>query len=124
IARHGAERIVVALDTRRSDAGWSLPVAGWTETAAVLLDELAPRYARAGARHLLCTDIARDGMMSGPNLDLYRHLAQIAPSMHVQASGGVRDLDDLRSLDGTASAVILGRSLLEGRLDLGEALAC
>ena len=124
IARHGAERIVVALDTRRSDAGWSLPVAGWTETAAVLLDELAPRYARAGARHLLCTDIARDGMMSGPNLDLYRHLAQIAPSMQVQASGGVRDLDDLRSLDGTASAVILGRSLLEGRLDLGEALAC
>ena len=99
-------------------------MAGWTETAAVLLDELAPRYARAGARHLLCTDIARDGMMSGPNLDLYRHLAQIAPSMHVQASGGVRDLDDLRSLDGTASAVILGRSLLEGRLDLGEALAC
>jgi phosphoribosylformimino-5-aminoimidazole carboxamide ribotide isomerase len=124
IARHGAERIVVALDTRRSDAGWSLPVAGWTETAAVLLDELAPRFAGAGARHLLCTDIARDGMLSGPNLDLYRHLAKIAPSMQVQASGGVRDLDDLRCLDGTASAVILGRSLLEGRLDLGEALAC
>ncbi|SFN23585.1 1-(5-phosphoribosyl)-5-[(5-phosphoribosylamino)methylideneamino] imidazole-4-carboxamide isomerase [Dokdonella immobilis] len=124
IARHGADRIVVALDTRRSDAGWSLPVAGWTETAGVLLDELAPRYAGAGARHLLCTDIARDGMLSGPNLELYRHLAQVAPSMQVQASGGVRDLDDLRSLQGIAAAVILGRSLLEGRLDLGDALAC
>jgi phosphoribosylformimino-5-aminoimidazole carboxamide ribotide isomerase len=124
IARHGADRIVVALDTRRSDAGWSLPVTGWTETAGDLLDELAPRYARAGARHLLCTDIARDGMLSGPNLDLYRYLRQIAPSLDVQASGGVRDLDDVRALRAIAAAVILGRSLLEGRFELGEALAC
>ena len=86
----------------RSDGRWSLPVAGWTETAAATLDELAPRYARAGARHLLCTDIARDGMLSGPNLDLYAHLAQIAPALAVQASGGVRDSPTCVRCDGEA----------------------
>ncbi len=120
----GADRIVVALDTRQQDGRWTLPVSGWTEAAGMFLDDLAPRYERAGACSLLCTDIDRDGMLSGPNLDLYTHLAQIAPTLAVQASGGVRDLGDVRALQGRAAAVILGRSLLEGRLDLAEALAC
>lgn len=120
----GADRIVVALDTRQQDGRWTLPVSGWTEAAGMFLDDLAPRYERAGACSLLCTDIDRDGMLSGPNLELYTHLAQIAPTLAVQASGGVRDLGDVRALQGRAAAVILGRSLLEGRLDLAEALAC
>lgn len=126
IARYGADRICIALDTRADAAGWwTLPVAGWTEVAQSGLDELALRYARAGARHLLCTDIERDGMMSGPNLALYTHLRQIVPDLAVQASGGVRGVDDLRQLrDGGASAAILGRSLLEGRLALADALRC
>ena len=121
---YGAERLVIALDTREVDGVWTLSSAGWTEAAAVTLDELAPRYEQAGARHLLCTDIARDGMLSGPNLDLYAHLAQIVPRLAVQASGGVRDIDDVKALQGRASGVILGRSLLEGHLDLGEAFRC
>ena len=125
IALHGAERIVIALDTRLLDAMWTLSAAGWTEAAALTLDELAPRFAAAGARHLLCTDIARDGMLSGPNLDLYAYLGALAPTMGVQASGGVRDLADVHALRATpAAAVILGRSLLEGHLDLAEAFQC
>ena len=124
IGSYGAERLVIALDTREIDGVWTLSSAGWTEAAASTLDELAPRYEQAGARHLLCTDIARDGMLSGPNLDLYAHLACIVPSLAVQASGGVRDLADVKSLQGKAAGVILGRSLLEGQLDLGEALTC
>lgn len=125
IAGFGAPRIVVALDTRRVGARWTLPVSGWTENVAPTLDELAPRYARAGARHLLCTDIARDGMLSGPNLEIYVHLAAIAPGVALQASGGVRDVKDVRALgDGPADAVILGRSLLEGGLTIEDALAC
>ena len=122
----GAERLCVALDTRQGgDGRWSLPVKGWTEASPTDLDELAPRYARAGVRHLLCTDIARDGMLSGPNLDLYTHLLAIAPGVEAQASGGVRDADDLRALrDRGAAAAILGRSLLEGRMTLREALSC
>ncbi|MEO7013958.1 MAG: 1-(5-phosphoribosyl)-5-[(5-phosphoribosylamino)methylideneamino] imidazole-4-carboxamide isomerase [Dokdonella sp.] len=124
IGTYGAERLVIALDTREIDGVWTLSSAGWTEAAAVTLDELAPRYQKAGARHLLCTDIARDGMLSGPNLDLYAHLARIAPGLAVQASGGVRDVADVKALQGKAAGVILGRSLLEGHLDVAGALQC
>ena len=120
----GADRLVIALDTREVDGRWALSSAGWTEPVAPTLDELAPRYEQAGARHLLCTDIARDGMLSGPNLGLYSQLARIAPALSVQASGGVRDCDDIKALHGAAAAVILGRSLLEGHVDLAEALQC
>ncbi|HJU40008.1 MAG TPA: HisA/HisF-related TIM barrel protein [Tahibacter sp.] len=125
IARHGAERICVALDTRNEAGRWRLPSAGWTENEAATLDELAPRYAAAGAKHLLCTDIARDGMLAGPNVALYRHLRALAPRLHVQASGGVRDVADVRDVrDAGCAGVVLGRSLLEGRLTLADALSC
>jgi phosphoribosylformimino-5-aminoimidazole carboxamide ribotide isomerase len=126
LAEFGAERLCIALDTRRDDGGrWTLPAKGWTESSPLDLDALAPRYLGAGARHLLCTDITRDGMLSGPNLDLYAHLLRIAPGAQLQASGGVRDVADLRALrDSGAAGAILGRSLLEGRMTLAEALQC
>ena len=123
--KHGAERLTLALDTRRIDGRWTLPSAGWTETEARTLDELAPWFAVHGARHLLCTDIDRDGMLAGFNLDLYRHLADSVPQLAVQASGGVRSLDDIRAARAAgARGVILGRALLEGRFTVEEALAC
>ena len=126
ISRYGAARICIALDTRRADDGtWTLPVRGWTSPSARTLDELAPHYASSGAAHLLCTDIDCDGMLSGPNVELYKHLGRIAPTLAIQASGGVRDTHDIRSLRGLGlSGVILGRSLLEGRLTLADALSC
>jgi phosphoribosylformimino-5-aminoimidazole carboxamide ribotide isomerase len=125
LAEFGAERLTLALDTRRVDDRWALPSAGWTELEARTLDELVPWYAARGARHLLCTDIDRDGMLAGFNLALYRHLADSAPSLAVQASGGVRSLDDIRAArEAGAAGVILGRALLEGRFSLSEALAC
>jgi phosphoribosylformimino-5-aminoimidazole carboxamide ribotide isomerase len=125
LAWHGAERLTIALDTRRIDGCWTLPSAGWTERETRTLDELAPWYAARGARHLLCTDIERDGMLAGFNLDLYRHLADSVPQLAVQASGGVRSLEDIRAAsDAGARGVILGRALLEGRFTVEEALAC
>jgi len=122
----GAERLTIALDARQADDGrWLLPVHGWTETADVTLDVLAQRYAQAGMRHLLCTDIARDGMLSGPNIDLYRHLSNLLPGVAVQASGGVRsgaDVADAKAVG--CGGAILGKALLEGRMTLQEALAC
>lgn len=126
IAEFGAERITVALDARQDEQGvWRLPVHGWTETAAATLDELAVRFAAGGLRHLLSTDIARDGMLTGPNADLYAHLAEIAPSLQVQASGGVREVADVANAKRKGCAgIVLGRALLEGKLSLPEALAC
>ncbi len=120
----GNERVTVALDTRQDREGiWRLPVHGWTETAAGTLQDMARRYAEHGLRHLLCTDITRDGMMTGPNLALYRLLSEAVPGLELQASGGVRDLDDVLQAQAQGCAgIVLGRSLLEGRLQLPEAL--
>lgn len=125
--RHfGVERITVALDARQApDGRWQLPTAGWTEHSGIELDPLLRRYADAGLCHLLCTDIDRDGMLAGFNLDLYRHLASSVPPLALQASGGVRSLDDIRAARAAgAQGVILGRALLEGRFTLKEALTC
>lgn len=122
----GPERLTIALDARQAEDGrWLLPVHGWTETAEDTLDVLAQRYAEAGMQHLLCTDIARDGMLSGPNIDLYRHLAARLPGVAVQASGGVRDADDVAQAKAVGcGGAILGKALLEGRMTLEGALAC
>lgn len=124
IGEFGADRITVALDARRDEAGaWRLPVHGWTETGTQTLDELARRYEAGGLRHLLSTDIARDGMLSGPSLALYAHVRAIAPGLEVQASGGVSAIGDVAAVRAAGCAgVVLGRALLEGRFGLGEAL--
>lgn len=130
LARFGPERITVALDARQDESGqWQLPTAGWTQTSGVELEALLRRYADAGLQHLLCTDIARDGMLAGPNLGLYRMLVSIAPQVHVQASGGVRDAADvLAAGEAGCAGAVLGKALLEGRIDLAalcrEAAPC
>lgn len=126
VAEFGVERITVALDARQDQRGvWRLPVHGWTKTAAASLDRLAVRFANGGLKHLLSTDIARDGMLSGPNSELYAHLQAIAPSLQVQASGGVREVADVAAAKQQGCAgIVLGRALLEGKLDLAGALAC
>jgi len=123
IQRFGAERIVVALDTREVDGCWRLPVHGWTEASALGLDDALTFYGRHGLRHLLSTDIARDGMLSGPNLSLYARILALAPALAVQASGGVRGIDDVRAARAAGCAgVVLGKALLEGLIELPAAL--
>lgn len=125
IARFGPERLVLALDVRREAGAWQLPVDGWTRDSGVRLEDLAQVYVGAGAHHVLCTDVARDGMLGGVNRGLYRDLHRLAPGLAVQASGGVSGLDDVRDVRAAgASAVVLGRALLEQRFSLGDALAC
>lgn len=126
LGEFGAERLTIALDTRQgADGVWRLPVHGWTETADATLDELATRYAAAGLRHLLCTDISRDGMLSGPNIELYAHLSALLPGVAVQASGGVRDVADICAAKAAGcGGAVLGKALLEGHLQLEEALSC
>jgi phosphoribosylformimino-5-aminoimidazole carboxamide ribotide isomerase len=123
LQRFGADKITVALDAREVDGQWLLPTAGWTENSGVVLDDLLTRYAEAGLRHVLCTDIDRDGMLAGPNLSLYRRVGKLAPSLKLQASGGVRDIADIiGARDAGCSGAVLGKALLEGRFDLAEAM--
>lgn len=126
IGRYGSEQVTVALDVREdAKGGWSPSSHGWTRDSGCSLESLVVQYEQAGLHHLLCTDISRDGMLSGPNFQLYRRISTWGARLSVQASGGARDLDDvvLAKASGCAG-IVLGKSLLEGRLDLAEALRC
>jgi len=114
----GPERLVLAFDVRLDDEGtpW-LRTRGWTEDAGLSLWDAIESYRDAGLRHLLCTDVARDGAMTGPNLELYAACAARFPGIAVQASGGVRHLADLEALRATgATDAIIGKALLDGRI--------
>lgn len=114
----GAESLVLALDVRIDEDGRAAVVThGWRDTTSLSIDDAIDAYAGAGLRHLLCTDVSRDGAMTGPNVDLYRELQVRYPALELQASGGVRDLADLELLRSAGvAAAITGRALLDGRL--------
>jgi phosphoribosylformimino-5-aminoimidazole carboxamide ribotide isomerase len=124
LERFGNDRMTIALDARADDAGvLRLPVHGWTEASGLALFDLLKRYADAGLRHLLCTDIARDGMLAGLNLGLYREIAARFPDVAVQASGGVATLDDVTGAKAVGcGGAILGKALLDGRFSVEEAV--
>ncbi len=126
LVEFGSERLTIALDARQdADGSWSLPTHGWTAGSGQLLPVLVRCYAAGGLQHLLCTDIGRDGMLSGPNFDLYRELRALEPALQLQASGGARDLADVAAArEAGCAGIVLGKALLEGNLKLDEALAC
>lgn len=124
IEKHGGDRVTVALDTREVDGEWRLPTAGWTRNEGTSLPFLLSLYLGTGLRHLLCTDIGRDGMLAGPNIALYREVLEHSPRVALQASGGVRDLADIEhAREAGCGGVVLGKALLEGRFALRDALA-
>lgn len=115
----GGERVGLALDVRLDGSGAPLvQTRGWTRSTATTLWEALDRYSGTGLRHVLCTDIARDGALEGPNLTLYAACVARYPSLDWQASGGVRDATDLEALAATGvAAAVSGKALLEGRVD-------
>ncbi|WP_153396385.1 1-(5-phosphoribosyl)-5-[(5-phosphoribosylamino)methylideneamino]imidazole-4-carboxamide isomerase [Ornithinicoccus halotolerans] len=125
LQRFGPERLTVALDTRTAEDGsWVLPVSGWTSVAEQDLPSVLGHYAADGLRHLLCTDIGRDGTLAGPNLNLYTMLTRSAPQVRIQASGGARHVPDVRGTRKVGCAgIVLGKAILEGRLTVTEAVA-
>jgi phosphoribosylformimino-5-aminoimidazole carboxamide ribotide isomerase len=118
----GPDRIVLAFDVRIDDGGTPrLTTHGWeAQTDASLWDAVAA-YLPCGAQHVLCTDVARDGALTGPNVALYAEACRRFPGVRWQASGGVSIGADLRALAETgAAAVISGRALLEDRIPAKE----
>ncbi|HSN50931.1 MAG TPA: 1-(5-phosphoribosyl)-5-[(5-phosphoribosylamino)methylideneamino]imidazole-4-carboxamide isomerase [Woeseiaceae bacterium] len=117
----GADRIVLALDVTIDDTGPMLATHGWTQSSGLGLWDLMDRYASIGASHLLCTDIGRDGAMSGPNVELYAAILRRYPGVRLQASGGVRDIADMERLrDLGVPAAITGKALLDGKISAAE----
>lgn len=118
----GPDTIVLALDVKLSDTGTPLlTTQGWTENSSTSLWDCLDAYGDAGVRHVLCTDVARDGAMTGPNFQLYVEILLRYPELQLQASGGVRDIDDLELLrEIGVPAAITGRALLDGEITEAE----
>jgi len=120
--RFGPDRVCLALDVKLDARGEPLVrTRGWTEgTSLTLWDALQP-FLPVGLKHVLCTDIDRDGALSGPNLDLYARALERFPQLQWQASGGVRHAADLAALARTGvAAAVSGKALLEQRITSEE----
>jgi phosphoribosylformimino-5-aminoimidazole carboxamide ribotide isomerase len=122
IARFGPERVCLALDVKLgADHEPYVRTRGWTEGTGLTLWRALSPFAGAGVKHVLCTDIDRDGALAGPNLDLYRRALERFPQLAWQASGGIRDAADLTALARTGVvAAVSGKALLEHRMTSEE----
>jgi len=119
LARHGPDRLAVGIDTKDGQVA----VRGWTEVFDLTPLELARRVLGQGVQTVIYTDVARDGMLSGPDVAGARAIAALG--LDTIASGGVASLDDLHAIRAAGLAgAIVGRALYEGRFTLVEALEC
>ena len=121
--RFGADRITLAIDVKADGDRYVPALKGWTEAASVDLWAALDRYPAGSARHLLVTDVGRDGALTGPNLDLLRSIVERRPDLKVQASGGVSSVADLTAAQAIGcDGAIVGRALYEGRFTVAEAI--
>lgn len=121
--RFGPDHLTLAMDVNLRDGRATVASQGWLQDTQIDLWQALDRLDPGRPRHLLATDISRDGALEGPNLPLTRELLQRRPDLEIQASGGVASLDDIRSLAALGvQGVIVGRALYEGRFTLEEAI--
>ncbi len=118
--RQFGAQIAVGIDVKDGLVATS----GWTETSALPYLEFAAEVAALGCQTIIATDISRDGTLAGPSLEMLRQLAGAAPGVNLIASGGVKDLSDIRALRSLGIyGAICGKSLYAGTLSLEDALA-
>ncbi|MDJ0759142.1 MAG: 1-(5-phosphoribosyl)-5-[(5-phosphoribosylamino)methylideneamino]imidazole-4-carboxamide isomerase [Woeseiaceae bacterium] len=121
IADVGAERVVLALDVRIENGEPFITTHGWTRSSELTLWSCIDSYLDAGLSHVLCTDVSRDGAMAGPNIELYREVLERYPGLKLQASGGVRSIDDMQRLrEAGLPAAISGKAILDGNINAEE----
>ncbi|MCD9524930.1 1-(5-phosphoribosyl)-5-[(5-phosphoribosylamino)methylideneamino]imidazole-4-carboxamide isomerase [Photobacterium carnosum] len=126
IEKYGAEHIVLALDINIDNNGNRIvAVSGWQEDSGVTIETLLEDFLKVGLKHVLCTDISRDGTLTGSNVELYVDLCRQYPQVQFQSSGGIGSLDDIAALKGSGVAgVIVGRALLDGKFTAEQAFTC
>ena len=117
LEKYGSERIILGADVRHG----KISINGWKEDSDEDLLPFLRKYIDAGIRNVLCTEISKDGTLAGPAIELYRRIMQEYPELHLIASGGVSSIDDIKALDRAGiPAVVFGKAIYEGRIDLKE----
>lgn len=117
ITKYGSEKIILGADAKNK----KIAVGGWEETTSVDLIPFIQSYFDKGIRYVICTDVAKDGLLQGPSVDLYREILQEIPELKLIASGGVSSVEDLEELEkvGVYGAIV-GKAYYEGRVTLEE----
>lgn len=115
--RYGADKVILGADVRNG----LVSINGWKEDTSEKLLPFLARYVMAGVKNVLCTEISRDGTLSGPSTDLYREVMEAFPGIHLIASGGVGRNEDIIELDEAGiPAVVFGKAWYEGKINLEE----
>ena len=117
LEKYGAGRMILGADVRNG----KISINGWKEDSEEDLLPFLKKYIDAGVRNVLCTEISKDGTLAGPAIDLYCRVMEAYPELHLIASGGVSSIDDIKALDQAGiPAVVFGKAIYEGRIDLRE----
>lgn len=123
---YGADSLVLALDIRIDKNGNKfIATNGWQEQSNQTLEQVIDDYLSCGLKHVLCTDISKDGTLTGSNVALYQEICHQYPQIAFQASGGIGDINDVIALENSGVAgIIIGRALLEEKFTVQEAITC
>ncbi len=117
IREFGADRIVIAVDVRDGLVAYH----GWLKSSGRSAEAFLKQMTSIGAKIVLCTDVGRDGMLTGPNVELYRELQTAFPNITLLASGGVSALSDIASVkEAGCAGIVIGKALYEGRITLDQ----
>lgn len=117
--KYGAEKIILGADVRNG----KISINGWKEDSDTDLLPFLARYVEHGVKTVLCTEISRDGMLGGTAVELYSQIMAAYPTLHLIASGGVSKAEDIHELNRRGiPAVVFGKSIYEGRIDLDDLL--
>ena len=117
LEKYGAERMILGADVRHG----KISINGWKEDSSEDLLPFLKKYVDAGVRNVLCTEISKDGTLAGPAIDLYKRVMDAYPELHLIASGGVSGKEDIDALDAAGiPAVVFGKAIYEGRIDLRQ----
>lgn len=117
IKEFGREKIILSADVK----GEQIAISGWQESSAINITTFLKDYLGYGIEFVTCTDISTDGMLTGPNIELYKRLLLSFPQLHLIASGGVSSIDDILELRRIGvDGVIVGKAIYEGKIKLPE----
>jgi len=117
LQQYGTDRMILGADVRNG----RISINGWKQDSEEDLLPFLRKYIDAGVTKVLCTEISKDGTLSGPAISLYQHVMDAYPQLHLIASGGVASIDDIKALDRAGiPAVVFGKAIYEGKINLQE----
>src|SRR5215213_905744 len=117
LKKYSADKFLLGADVKDE----KIAIHGWQETTGVWIYDFIQKYIEQGVKQLFCTDVAKDGALEGPSIDLYKNIIEKFPDLHFIASGGVSSIDDVYQLeDINCKGVIIGKAIYEGRIKLND----